>query len=82
MLGSLVNLLNPERIVLGGDLGRAALMIDPLRRGLANTGMPVAVEAVEVVPAELGERAAALGGVALVLKAAEHAASHFAAVPA
>ena len=81
-LGGLVNLLNPERIVLGGDLGRAALMIDPLRRGLANTGMPAAVEAVEVVPAELGERAAALGGVALVLKAPEHVASHFAAVPA
>ncbi len=81
-LGSLVNLVNPQRIVLGGDLGRAALMIEPLRRGLANTGMPAAVAAVEVVPAQLGERAAALGGVALVLKAAEHAASHFAAVPA
>lgn len=80
-LGSLVNLLNPERILLGGDLGRATLMIEPLRRGLANTGMPAAVAAVEVMPAELGERAAALGGVALVLKAAEHAASHFAAVP-
>jgi predicted NBD/HSP70 family sugar kinase len=79
-LGSLVNLLNPQRIVLGGDLGRAELMIDPLRRGLANTGMPAAVEAVEVVPAALGERAIALGGVALVLKAAEHTASHFAAV--
>jgi len=80
-LGSLVNLLNPERIVLGGELGRAALMIEPLRRGLENTGMPAAAAAVEVVRAQLGERAAALGGVALVLKAAEHAASHFAAVP-
>lgn len=80
-LGSLVNLLNPERIVLGGELGRAPLMIDPLRRGLTNTGMPAAVAAVEVVPAVLGERVAALGGVALVLKASEHAASHFAAVP-
>jgi hypothetical protein len=67
--------------VLGGDLGRAALMIDPLRRGLADTGMPAAVAAVEVVPAQLGERAAALGGVALVLKTAEHGASHFAAAP-
>jgi len=80
-LGGLVNLLNPERIVLGGDLGPAAFMIEPLRRGLADTGMPAAVGAVEVVPTELGQRAAALGGVALVLKATEHAASHFAAVP-
>jgi predicted NBD/HSP70 family sugar kinase len=81
-LGSLVNLLNPERIVLGGELGRAPLMLDPLRRGLTNTGMPAAVAAVEVVPTVLGELAAALGGVALVLKAAEHAVSHFATVPA
>jgi predicted NBD/HSP70 family sugar kinase len=80
-LGGLVNLFNPERIVLGGDLGRTSLMIEPLRRGLADTGMPAAVGAVEVVSAALGERAAALGGVALVLKATEHAASHFAAVP-
>lgn len=80
-LGGLVNLLNPARIVLGGDLAPAAFMIEPLRRGLADTGMPAAVGAVEVVSAELGVRAAALGGVALVLKASEHAASHFAAVP-
>jgi predicted NBD/HSP70 family sugar kinase len=80
-LGGLVNLLNPERIVLGGDLGPAEFMIDALRRGLADTGMPAAVGAVQVVPAKLGDRAAALGGVALVLKATEHATSHFAAVP-
>jgi predicted NBD/HSP70 family sugar kinase len=80
-LGGLVNLVNPERIVLGGDLGPAEHVIEAVRRGLADTGMPAAVGAVRVVPAGLGERAAALGGVALVLKATEHAASHFAAVP-
>jgi len=80
-LGGLVNLFNPERIVLGGDLGPAEFMIEAVRRGLADTGMPAAVGAVRVVPAGLGERAAALGGVAIVLKATEHAATHFAAVP-
>lgn len=67
-LGGLVNLLNPDRIVLGGELGAAtALLLDPLRRGLADTAMPAAVDAVEVIPAQLGEHAAALGAIALAL---------------
>jgi predicted NBD/HSP70 family sugar kinase len=67
-LGGLVNLLNPARIVLGGELGGAAeLMRAPLRRGLADTAMAAPVNAVRVVPAELDRRAAALGGVALAL---------------
>jgi predicted NBD/HSP70 family sugar kinase len=67
-LGGLVNLLNPARIVLGGELGgAAALMREPLRRGLADTAMAAPVNAVQVVPAQLDRRAAALGGVALAL---------------
>jgi len=67
-LGGLVNLVNPDRIVLGGELGTAtAIMLDPLRRGLADTGMPAAVNAVQVIQAALGDRASALGGVAAVL---------------
>jgi predicted NBD/HSP70 family sugar kinase len=67
-MGSLVNLLNPGRIVLGGELGAAtSLLREPLQRGLADTAMAAAVAAVEVVPAELGPRASALGGVAVVL---------------
>jgi predicted NBD/HSP70 family sugar kinase len=67
-MGSMVNLVNPDRIVLGGELGAATdLLLEPLRRGLADTAMPVAVQAVRVVPAQLGELASALGGVALAL---------------
>ncbi|MCI0686914.1 MAG: ROK family transcriptional regulator [Sporichthyaceae bacterium] len=69
-LSGLVNLINPERILLGGELGNAAdLMLDPLRRGLAESAMPAAVETVTVLPGELGDRAAALGGVLLVMRA-------------
>ena len=68
-LSGLVNLINPERIILGGELGNAAdLMLDPLRRGLAESAMPAAVETVTVLPGELGDRAAALGGVLLVMR--------------
>jgi predicted NBD/HSP70 family sugar kinase len=67
-MGGLVNLINPDRIVLGGELGAATeLLLEPLRRGLADTAMPAAVESVQVVPAQLGERASALGAVALAL---------------
>jgi predicted NBD/HSP70 family sugar kinase len=67
-LGGLLNLLNPDRIVLGGELGGAApILHEPLLRGLADTAMAAPVEAVQVVSTELGRRAAALGGVALAL---------------
>jgi predicted NBD/HSP70 family sugar kinase len=69
-LGGLVNLLNPQRIVLGGELGHAVdVLREPLQRGLSDTAMAAAVAAVDVVPGELGLRAAALGGVALALGA-------------
>jgi predicted NBD/HSP70 family sugar kinase len=67
-LGGLLNLINPDRIVVGGELGAATeLLLEPLRRGLADTAMAAAAAAAEVVSAELGARASALGGVALAL---------------
>ncbi|WP_203913626.1 ROK family transcriptional regulator [Rhizocola hellebori] len=69
-LGGLLNLINPDRIVVGEFAGHKTttrLLLEPLRRGLAETAMAAAVDAVEVVQADLGERAAALGGVALAL---------------
>lgn len=69
-LGGLVNLLNPERVVLGGELGAAVeLLRVPLHRALTETAMAAAVAVVGVVRAELEPRAAALGGVALALGA-------------
>jgi hypothetical protein len=62
------HLLSPQRIVLGGELSAAADPLrEPLHRGMGETAMPAPVRAVEVVGGELGERAAALGGVALAL---------------
>jgi len=68
-LSGLVNLINPDRVVLGGELGGATdLMLEPLRRGLTESAMPAAVAAVQVMRGELADRACALGGVALVLR--------------
>ncbi len=66
-LGSLLNLINPDRIVVGGFAYTPALLLEPIQLGLAETAMSAAVGSVDVVTAELGERASALGGVALAL---------------
>jgi N-acetylglucosamine repressor len=62
-LASIVNLLNPERIILGGALPRVARrsLLDPLLRSLRSRAFHRSVSRVEVVVSELGEEASAVG---------------------
>lgn len=67
-LASLCNLLNPERIVIGGELaGAGAVLFEPLREAIHRYALSL-VREVEVVPVQLdlGVRAGAVGGAALV----------------
>lgn len=69
VLANLCNLLNPERIVVGGELSRAGeVLLGPMRDAIRCHTLPLARE-VDLVPAELGlgARIGALGGAALVL---------------
>jgi predicted NBD/HSP70 family sugar kinase len=67
-VGSLCNLVNPERVVVGGDLAAAGeVLLDGLRAGLARAAIPPAAD-IEVVTGVLGERAEVLGAVALALR--------------
>ena len=67
---NMCNLLNPERIVLGGELSQAAdLLIEPMRDVISRHGIPSAVRRVHIVPAALGSRSQVLGAVALALRA-------------
>jgi predicted NBD/HSP70 family sugar kinase/biotin operon repressor len=69
-VANLCNLVNPERIVVGGSMGHAgALLLDPLTESVRLRAIPSAAD-VEIVPGELGERAELLGAVALVLQEA------------
>ncbi|MBJ7331572.1 MAG: ROK family transcriptional regulator [Solirubrobacteraceae bacterium] len=67
VLADIVNVLNPEQIVLGGELAGAGA---PLRDGVAESleryALPAAAAAVEVQTGVLGERAEVLGALALV----------------
>jgi predicted NBD/HSP70 family sugar kinase len=71
----LCNVLNPRRVIVGGDLAAAQdLLLDPMREALGRQALPSAVDVVQVVPAELGERATALGAVAYVERTRARAA--------
>jgi predicted NBD/HSP70 family sugar kinase len=66
---TLCNLLNPRRIVVGGELAPAgSLLLEPLAESLARGAVRSAAEDVEVVEGALGDRAEVLGAVALVLR--------------
>jgi predicted NBD/HSP70 family sugar kinase len=74
-LASMVNLLNPARIILGGTLPRVTknLLLEPLKRALRSRAFQQSVTHLEVVISELGEDAAGIGACLLVAeKIMEH----------
>jgi predicted NBD/HSP70 family sugar kinase len=67
-LASLVTLVNPELVVVGGDLAAAGeVLFEPLRRAIGRYALPSATKDVTVVAGALGERAEARGGAGAVL---------------
>jgi predicted NBD/HSP70 family sugar kinase len=67
-VANLCNLINPSRVVLGGDLAEAGdLVLGPVRDSVARYAIPSAARQLAVVPGTLGGRAEVLGALALVL---------------
>jgi predicted NBD/HSP70 family sugar kinase len=67
-VANLCNLLNPECVIVGGDLGAAGdVLLEPLRVAVRRNALPSTVEQLEIVPGVLGERAEVLGALALVM---------------
>jgi glucokinase len=61
-LGSLVNIFNPELIVIGGGFAAAGdFVLDPAREILQREGLAKAGERVQIVRAELGTAAGLIG---------------------
>ena len=66
-LASVVNLLNPEKIVIGGGVADAGdILIEPLKSALKNRAMPIQGAAVDIVPAQLGNTAGVIGASLLI----------------
>ncbi|MBQ3642876.1 ROK family protein [bacterium] len=66
-LASVVNLLNPEKVVIGGGVADAGdLLFGPIKETLKKRTMPIQGAAVEVVHAELGNTAGVIGASLLI----------------
>lgn len=68
-VANLINLFNPELIVLGGSVGRAAqVLIEPLRTEVHRRAMSYPLSTVTMVISGLGPDAAAIGAAALAVQ--------------
>jgi predicted NBD/HSP70 family sugar kinase len=69
-VAGLCNLINPERVIVGGLLSRVGeLLLQPIRESIRRHAVFAAAERVEVVAADFVERAELLGSLALALQA-------------
>ncbi|QGP92612.1 N-acetylglucosamine repressor [Neomoorella glycerini] len=67
-LANLVNLLNPEAIILGGELiGKDSFMFQHVQKTMATHGLRVPGAAVRLIPHQLGEKARLFGVAGIVL---------------
>lgn len=67
-LANLCNLLNPERVIIGGELAVAGeLLLQPMREIVRRYAIPSAVATLDLVLGSLGPSAPVLGAVALAL---------------
>ncbi len=66
---SLVNIFNPDRIVVGGGgIAAGDLLLDPARRVVAEQAMPSLRDVVKIVPAKFGADAGLLGAATLAFE--------------
>lgn len=68
VVADLCNTLNPDVVVVGGEISAAGPpLLEGIRESVDRYALPGAAAAVEIRPAELGERAELLGALALVI---------------
>jgi len=68
-LAGLINLFNPKLVIIGGGMAQAGdILLEPIRRSVQSHGLRIAVESCQIVQAQLGREATALGAVTVVLE--------------
>ena len=68
-VAGLCNLINPQRVIVGGLLSRTGeVLLQPIRESIRRYAVQAAAERLDVVPAAFVERAELLGSLALALQ--------------
>jgi len=68
-IASVVNIVNPEMVILAGGMIKARdLLFKPVRKYAQKYALKDAIKGVKIVPAKLGDDAGAIGAAATVLK--------------
>lgn len=68
-LANVINTLNPERVIVGGGVAKAARFImGPLKETVAARALDTPARSTTIVTAKLGDQATVIGAVALVLR--------------
>ena len=81
-IASLLNLLNPAIVVLGGPLTAADdLLLDPIRATVRDRSLFRSIAEARIVTSELGDDAIAVGAATLVLQAALKSPALFSSAP-
>ncbi|UKI41674.1 MAG: ROK family protein [Candidatus Melainabacteria bacterium] len=66
-LSSVINLLNPEKIVIGGGVADAGdILFDPIRKTIEKRAMKIQADACQIVKAKLGNTAGVIGASLLI----------------
>ena len=67
-IGNAVNLIDPERVIIGGGVAEAGeLLLEPVRAAVRRHAMPAPAQSLTVVAAELGYDAGVRGALALAV---------------
>jgi predicted NBD/HSP70 family sugar kinase len=70
-VASVVNLMNPSTVVVGGGLTRAgSAFMDSLRKTVQSSTLWLALDGANIVTSQLGEREIAIGAATLMLESA------------
>jgi|LSQX01.3.fsa_nt_gb glucokinase len=71
-IANAINILNPDKIVIGGGIAQAGdLLFAPIRRSVEVNALYTALQACQILPAQLGDDAGVLGGAAMALQKLE-----------
>jgi len=75
-LGSIINIFNPELIVIGGGIAQAgSLLIDPIIRSTQANAIGTLYQTCKIVTADLGDNAGIMGAAALAISESEQTAT-------